>query len=266
MTGWLDIGAMDDLGRADTPVHRLDARAKALVAAAFIVTVVSFGRYDVSALAPLLAYPLAMMAAGRIPPNAIYRKILLAMPFALAIAIFNPVLDRTPVAQIGSAGITGGWLSFASIMLRFVLTVSAALVLVATTGIHGLAAGLERLRVPRPFVLQLLFLYRYLFVIAHEGSRMTRCVAMRSTRPGALPIRVYGSLVGNLLLRSISRAERVYRAMAARGFDGTIRVQGRTSLRPADMAFVCGWCFFFAAARTWNLAAIIGSMATGGMR
>jgi thiol-disulfide isomerase/thioredoxin len=38
------------------------------------------------------------------------------------------------MAHLGPLAISGGWVSFASIMLRFVLTVSAALILVAVTG------------------------------------------------------------------------------------------------------------------------------------
>jgi cobalt/nickel transport system permease protein len=104
-----------------------------------------------------------------------------------------------------------------------VLTVGAALILVACTGMYRLGAGLERLGVPQLFVTQLLFLYRYLFVVADEGSRMVRSVRLRSAGAEGLSLRVYGSLVGHLLLRSMDRAERVHRAMVARGFDGEVR-------------------------------------------
>lgn len=260
---WLTIGTMDELARLDSPVHRLDTRAKAIVTAAFVITVMSFPRYEVSALTPFLLYPLALMAAGRIPPQPICRKILLALPFALVIGVLNPILDRHPVAAFGSLVITGGWLSFASIILRFILTVSAALVLVACTGMFPLGVALERLGVPRIFVMQLLFLYRYLFVIADEGSRMIRSVEIRSAKPGSLSLSIYGSLVGHLLLRSMDRAERIYRAMVARGFDGTERIPGGSTLGWSDGIFMAGWLMFFAAARAWNLAAAMGSLVAG---
>jgi cobalt/nickel transport system permease protein len=168
---WIEIGRMDDLGRMDTPVHRLDARAKALVTLAFVVAVVSFPRREFSALTPFLLYPVALISLGRIPASHIARKILVAAPFALAIGIFNPLMDRQPVALVGPFAITGGWLSFASIMLRFVLTVGAALALVACTGMYRLGAGLERLGVPSLFVVQVLFLYRYLFVAIRPSWR-----------------------------------------------------------------------------------------------
>ena len=260
---WVEIGRMDELGRLDTPVHRVDARAKALVTLAFIVVVVSFPRHAFSVLTPLLLYPVALVALGRIPAGPILKKILVAAPFALVVGICNPLMDRQPVALLGPVVITGGWCSFASIMFRFALTVGAALVLIACTGMQRLGAGLAQMGVPRVFVMQLLFLHRYLFVVADEGVKMTRSVALRSGGRRSLPFRVYGSLIGHLLLRSMDRAERVYRAMVARGFDGEVRVSSRPSFRLSDWGFVCGWLAFFAAARGWNLARGLGFLLTG---
>jgi cobalt/nickel transport system permease protein len=255
---WIDIGAMDELSRMDTYVHRLDARAKAIVTVAFVVVVTSFHKHEVSALTPFLLYPIATMVMGRIPVLPIFRKILLALPFAFVVAIFNPLLDRQPIAVVGPITITGGWLSFASIILRCLLTVGAALVLVACTGMFRLCAGLQKMGVPRLFVLQLLFFYRYLSVLAGEGSRMVRSIEIRSVRPARQPLSVYASLVGHLLLRAIDRAERIYQAMVSRGFDGTIRLQDSLGFRGRDLVFMAGWLLFFAAARTWNIAETIG--------
>ena len=260
---WVEIGRMDELGRLDTPAHRLDARAKIITTLLFIVVVMSFPRYEVSALMPFLIYPFALMALGRIPPGCIARKILLAAPFALVIGMFNPWLDQRTVAVIGTWSISGGWLSFISIMLRFVLTVSVALTLIACTGIHRLGTGLERMCVPRVFVVQLLFLYRYLFVVADEGARMLRSLELRSAGPNSLRLRVYGSLVGHLLLRSMDRADRVYRAMVARGFNGEIRVLRQAPFCLTDWVFTGGWTAFFIIARRWNLADALGRMLAG---
>lgn len=258
----IEMGRMDELGRMDSPVHRLDARAITLVTLAFIAIVVSFPLYEVSALTPFLLFPVALIAVGHIPARHILKKILIAAPFALVIGIFNPFVDREPVASIGSFAVTGGWLSFASIMLRFLLTVGAALTLIACTGMNRLGASLEQLGVPRVFVVQLLFLYRYLFVISDEGGKMFRSVELRSEKGRHLPLRVYGSLVGTLLNRSMDRAERVYRAMVARGFDGEIRVLRPSAFGWKDAAFIVGWLTFFILARTWNLAEEVGLVLT----
>ncbi|MDO9542144.1 MAG: cobalt ECF transporter T component CbiQ [Kiritimatiellia bacterium] len=251
---WIEVGRMDELGRMATPVHRIDARAKAVTTIIFIIIIMSFPRYEVSALVPFLFYPLVLISLGRIPLGFIFRKVLMSAPFAFVIGIFNPFFDRQAAASIGPFVISGGWLSFTSIMLRFVLTVGAALTLVACTGMYRLCAGLERIGLPRVFVVQLLLLYRYLFVVADEGARMMRSLELRSAGLSSVRLVVYGSLVGHLLLRSMARAERIYQAMVARGFDGEIKIMQKTSLRLTDWAFLIGWTAFFVVARLWNLA------------
>ncbi|MBN1868849.1 cobalt ECF transporter T component CbiQ [Candidatus Sumerlaeota bacterium] len=261
---WTEVGRMDELARRDSPMHRLDARAKALTTIVFIVVVMSFPRYDIAALMPFFLYPFVLVAVGDLPVGFLFRRILVAAPFAILIGIFNPLLDRTPRLFLGEYAITGGWVSFASILLRFFLTVSAALALIACTGMHRLCAGLERMGLPRVFAAQLLFLYRYLFVVAHEGSRMVRGFELRSYGAGAPRLRVYSSLLGHLLLRSMDRGQGVHRAMLARGFDGEIRVLRGESARPVDFVFFVGWTAFFVAARVWNLADLLGRVVLPG--
>ena len=257
---------MDELGGLDSPLHRLDARAKAIVTIAFIAAVMSFPRYELSGLTPFFIYPIALLALGGIPPGFILRKILIAAPFAICIGLFNPMLDRHPLLLPGGYVVAAGWISFVSILVRFVLTVSVALVLVAGTGMHRLCAGLERIGLPRVFAVQLLFLYRYLFVVADEGLRMRRGMELRAAGSRAPGLRVYGSLLGHLLLRSLDRAHRIYAAMLARGFDGRIRTLQESKVHPADVLFTTGWIAFFVVARTWNLAEGLGFLLTGGGR
>lgn len=263
VANWIDIGRMDELGRIDSPVHHIDARAKALVTILFICIVMSLPTHEISMLTPFLLYPITLLALGRIPMSYILQKLLVAAPFALVVGIFNPIMDRHILFHIGPVNITSGWISFASILFRFVLTVGAALALIACTGMYQLSAGLLKLGIPRVFVMQLLFLYRYLFVIGDEADRMKRGASLRlSGRRLELPI--YASLVGHLLLRSVDRAQRIYQAMLARGFDGTIRVAGETRWHLADTVFVVGWGTFFVVSRHWNLPNELGQLVVGG--
>ncbi len=261
---YIEVGRLDELGRLDSPVHRLDARVKALTTTVFIVIVMSFPRYELSALMPFFLFPFVILSAGNIPPGYLLRKLLVAAPFALAVGIFNPLLDRQTMLTLGSHSVSGGWVSFGSIVVRFILTVSAGLTLIACTGIHRLCAGLERLGLPRVFAVQLLLLYRYLFVITDEGLRMARGVEMRQMGRRTMRFGTYVSLIGHLLLRSMDRAQRVYQAMVARGFTGQERTLHPTALHTRDLAFLVLWSCFFGAARRWNLAQGLGRMMTGG--
>ncbi len=126
---------------------------------------------------------------------------------------------------------TGGWISYASIVLRFLLTAGAALVLTATTGFTGICLALEKLKVPDVLVTQLLLLFRYIFVLGDEATRMGQARRLRSFGRRGMGWRVYGQMLGQLLLRTFARAQRIYLAMKSRGFDGEIRVARRLHFR-----------------------------------
>jgi cobalt/nickel transport system permease protein len=255
----LNIGYLETLSYQATPIHRLDPRVKLLTTMGFIVAVVSFPKYTLAPLMPFMLYPVALIALGNVPLKYLGKKILLAAPFAVFIGIFNPLLDRQVLMHLGPLAITGGWVSFASILLKFVLTVSAALVLVAVTGFYPVCAALERLGMPRALALQLLFLYRYLFVLGDEAARMVRARALRSFDGRGLGFRTYSSMLGHLLLRTLDRAQRLHLAMLSRGFDGEIRLLRPMRLTGRDVVFLLGWTAFFVGFRLYNVPQVVGA-------
>lgn len=260
---FFDIGYMDTLASRQTPVHRLDPRAKLITTLVFITTVVSFGKYEIAALIPFFVYPVCLCTVGNVPPVYLLKKLILVSPFAVMIGIFNPFLDREILVRLGDMGISGGWISFASILIRFVLTVGAALILIAVTGFYGVCAALEQLGTPRVFVVQMMFLYRYLFVLVDEASRLVRARSLRAFGSGGGGLKTFGSLVGHLLLRTLDRAQRIYLAMTCRGFDGKIQTINTLKFGPAEIGFVCGWLAFFMTMRFYNIPAMLGGAITG---
>lgn len=244
-----DIASLQGDAERDTWLHRLDPRAKILAVVAFIVTVVSFDRYAVTAMLPLALFPLALAAAGHIPLGAIMRRVLLASPFALMVGVFNPWFDTQSVALAGGWHIGAGWLSLASIMIRFVLTVASALLLVAATGMEPLCQGLRALGVPQAMTQQLLLLQRYTQVLAAEAARMQLAYVLRGGTLRAVPLAQWASLLGHLLLRALQRAQRIHQAMLSRGFTGTLLVQGRYFWRSCDILFLLGCSAFFTITR-----------------
>lgn len=253
-----ETGYLDTLARQDTLVHRVDPRAKVITALAFVITVVSFDRYEVSALVPYVVYLVVLTRLAGLPARYLLGRVALVSPFAILIGFFNPIFDQTVIAHVGPFDVSGGWISFATILMRFALTVYAALLLVATTGFNSVCIALERLKVPTVFVVQLMLLYRYLFVLGEEAARMVRAHALRAVGGRRISLKVFGSLLGLLLLRALDRAHRIYVAMLCRGFDGELRLAHPLNFRAADWAFTLGWIGFFLLARYFNLSQLLG--------
>ncbi len=260
---FFDIGYMDRLSTQETPIHRLDPRAKLLTTLIFIVVVVSFDKHEISGLVPFFVYPVVMIALGNLPLVYLLKKILLVAPFAFLIGIFNPLLDRELLIHLGPVGISGGWISFASIMIRFTLTVGATLILIASTGFNAVCMALEKIGGPRVFAIQLLFLYRYLFVLVDEAFRLVRARSLRSFGGRGMGIKAFGSLVGHLLLRTLDRAQRIHLAMLSRGFDGKIRLMRPSKMQIADICFILGWSTLFVLMRLYNIPQFIGKLVAG---
>ncbi len=261
-SAFFDIGTLDTLAGRDSAIHRLDPRAKLITTLVFILVVVSFGRYEVSALLPFGLFPLSLILLADLPPGTLLKKLLLAAPFALCVGILNPFFDRQVLLQFGPLELSGGWVSFASILLRFTLTVLAALVLIATTSFTGVCRALDRLGAPKVFVLQLLFLYRYLFVLIDEAQRLVRARTLRSFGGRGLGMKVFGHLIGQLLLRTLDRAQRLHLAMLCRGFDGEFRLLRPSRIGRQEIVFTLGWSAVFIALRFYNFPQSLGRLLT----
>lgn len=257
---------LDILSCQDTMLHRLDPRAKVLTSLIYIVAVISFDKYAVSALLPFCFFPVVMISLGNLPAAYLVKQLLIMAPLALFVGIANPFFDREIMLRAGPVALSGGWISCCSIFLRFALTALAALILIATTGFTKVCMVLDRLGLPRAFTVQLLFIYRYIFVLADEGSQMSKARALRSCGRRGMSISVFCSLTGHLLLRTVDRAQRIYMAMVSRGFRGEFRFKAPLSFGMREAAFTLGWSAFFIFFRMYSIPSFVGELIEGLLR
>lgn len=238
-----EIDALERTAQKCSPLHRIDARAKLVVTVVFLVTMLSLPLTRLSQLLLYFVFPLAGAAMAGLDYPRIFRRSLVVLPFVIFIGLFNLLYEREAAFSIGSLTVTVGWVSFLSIVLRGVLSVQAILILISATGYYRLCRGMQRLGIPSLFTTQLLFVYRYLYVLIEESLSMSRARDARSFGRRSYPLRIWGMLVGQLLIRTFERAELISRAMLARGFTGSIP----TGLSPCsvwrgrDTLFLCVW-------------------------
>jgi len=243
---------IDKFAYQDSPIHRLDARVKFVVVFAFTVLVLSVSRTSPAILSCYAVGPFVLLVLGRVPLKFAFKHTLAVSPFVLILALTCPLYDRTPmVAAFGPITIetTVGWLRCVTIMGKFVVTMLALIALVSTTRFNVLLAGLQKLLMPKILVVQLGFLYRYIFVLVDRVQHMLRARAARKMRNlgFVVELRTAAAMVGALLLRSISNAENISRAMRARGFDGNWRTISRFEIGFADVVFAAAAAAFMIA-------------------
>ncbi|MHC4249412.1 MAG: cobalt ECF transporter T component CbiQ [Planctomycetota bacterium] len=235
--------SMDAYSWIASPVHRLDARAKLVAALVFTGAAVSEPRTEFVGLLPYLVPPLAAILVSGVPLRFIVKRVLIVSPFALVAAGLNLLFEKEPVTVTAgqwSAEVRLGLVTGGSILLKFLVSVSALLALATTTRMARLAGALASLGAPRALAMQVAFIYRYLFVVVDEFERRRRAADARTVGPIGLGTRVAaaGSQLGGLFARSLERAERVTAAMCARGFDGRMVRAPDSRMRIADWAFL----------------------------
>ncbi|MDR3356887.1 MAG: cobalt ECF transporter T component CbiQ [Spirochaetaceae bacterium] len=252
------IDHLERLSYGDSPVHRLSPGVKTAVTLVFLVLAISFPSENLSGLVPFLLYPACMMSLSGTPYRPLLARLVVAFPFALFGGLSNLLFMRETAFSLGGFAVSRGLVSFASIMLKTLLCVLAVLILMATTPFNEVCALLTRRRGLAVIGLQLSLTYRYIDVLLGEAQRMWTAYALRA--PGAKAVRIadMGSFLGQLLLRSFDRAERVYNAMKCRGFAGRYHTRKRRPLRPSDMAFLVGISAALTLMRFFNVSLLIG--------
>ncbi|MFT5875711.1 MAG: cobalt/nickel transport system permease protein [Clostridium sp.] len=258
-----NIRFLDELGEKKTFIHNIHPLAKLLTTIIFLITVVSYSKYEISGLMPLVLYPIILITMADIPVRPIINRTLIALPFVIGIAIFNPLLDKRMMLSIGCIAISAGWISFISIMIKCILTVTATLILISTTGMTKIALALRILKVPKLFVMQLLLTYRYISVLIEEVMTTTKAYGLRSPFKRGICFKDWGSLTGQLLIRTIDRAHRIYVSMCCRGFQGEYNINDNPKVNLNDFMYSILWVLFFVVVRSINIPKLIGLIMTG---
>lgn len=259
INSFYNLRTLEELSEKNTIIHKINPVIKLLTTILFLIVTISFSKYEISGILPLIVYPIIIMSLGEVPCRSLLKTTLLAMIFIIGIGIFNPLFDRKAMISIQGVTITAGWISFTSILVRGFLTIWAAQLLIATTGMINIAVALKKLKVPKIFIMQLLFTYRYISLFIEEVGRSTRAYFFRSHEGKGIKIEHWGSFLGGILLRTLDRAERVYRAMSARGFTGEYTIGKEVKIYNKDIIYFLLWSVYFIFVRYFNLSEILGS-------
>jgi cobalt/nickel transport system permease protein len=256
------LQTLEDFASIRSPIHSLHPVTKISVTFLYILALVSFGRTELFLLLPFLAYPLMVLPFSDLPVIPILKRLLVVEPFIILVALFNPIIDRSPMLLAGIVT-TRGWLVFFTLLLKGTLAVFSALILVSTTGLSRIAAGLSWFKVPSLIILQLLMTFRYISLLAEEVSKVNLAFALRNRGNRALHPSVWGSFLGHILLRTVDRAERIHSAMLLRGFDAKFSTGATTRFGVADAFFLLGWGTFFALFKFADFSTLIASKLGG---
>ncbi len=230
---------------ATSLLGRRDPRVTLIAAVVLVIAIVStplsapwaFGAYAVLLLLALLA--------SRVPLRIVLHRWSHLLLFILLLAVFLPFRPAEPGTisyHLGALRVSQtGLAHFYGVVLRSGLSALCLVLLSTIVPLPRQLAALEQLRVPGLIAMLLGFTFRYFEVLRDEARRMQRARDARCWRGRWLwQARTIGEMIGTLFLRSYERADRIYCAMLARGY------QGRSvGFRPQALAAL-DWVFLTA--------------------
>jgi cobalt/nickel transport system permease protein len=238
-------------GDPSSPVHRLDPRVKLLGLASVTLVAVSTPLRAWPAFLACLVVLAAVALVGRVRPGVLWSRARVVLPLVLFVAVFVPFVRGGAQVSLGPVSVSeAGLATLAAVTAKATIGTLSAVLLGATTSFPDVLHGLERMRAPRLLVLIAGFMYRYLFVIVDETRRMRTALAARAYRPRhVLEAAAIGRVVISMFLRTFDRGERVYVAMLARGYGGTMPRLDSLALRRMDVVFLGGLVALLGAVR-----------------
>jgi cobalt/nickel transport system permease protein len=114
-----------------------------------------------------------------------------------------------------------GWEKASFLLLRSLTCLVAINSFLLTLPPHSLSIALSSLPLPQGLKENILLASQYVEILLDEVKRMQRSSQLRGLGGQAKWLRyANAAMIGSLYLRSLERAERVYAAMLARGYNG----------------------------------------------
>ncbi|PWR73807.1 cobalt ECF transporter T component CbiQ [Methanospirillum lacunae] len=214
--------------------HNLDARVKLILVLFMIILIVS---YPLSWGIVYIAIPFGMIIAGlwalsTLPVRTYLTRFVMTLPFGFFIIFFQIFFKNSHYQTATEIPMPFPFfpvyyesVEFATLLLlKFLLCISAILLLSSTTPMQELLKAGRRLGLPSVMALSLGMMIRYLFLFATMYTQIHHALQGRNFDPWAknLPyryrIRTLGYAMGVLFLRAYEQGERTYSAMLCRGY------------------------------------------------
>ncbi len=217
-------------------IHALDPRVKFVFTLAFILTMalLPIGAWPIYVLMLTLSFSIAVLS--ELGLKYVLKRSLLAIPFVLAavpllFTVKGPTLLTVSIGSLSLTITATGLERLLSVMFKSWVSVQVAIVFAAATSFPDMLLAMRAVKIPRLIVSLFGLMWRYMFVMVDEVIRLIRARASRSgviegRKSGGSIVwraKVTGGMAGNLFIRSLDRGDRIYAAMAARGYDGEIR-------------------------------------------
>ncbi|MCL4376861.1 MAG: cobalt ECF transporter T component CbiQ [Actinobacteria bacterium] len=242
----------------------IDIRAKLIITIVTIFFIVSVPkeRYVIFCFYFLLCIIIVLL----MQPNFLMFIKRLARLFLipLFLSIFIPFAGKGAVLyeinlNIIKIQVTGNGLStFYTVLIKSFLSLFLLCALIVSTDEREILYGLRKLHIPKIIVSIIFLMYRYLFLLKDEFAAGKKAINARVFKKSGFAVnKKTAYLVGNLFIRTFTRAENIYMAMQSRGFDGNFYLLSDTGkMHKINAILIVSLLFFNIAIRSMTVNGI----------
>jgi len=243
----------------------LSVRDKLLISLINIIFIVSVekGNFAVLALFGILA--IIVMILFRPDYRRLLKRIFIVFLYPFFISIFIPftnsgnIIFSLDLRLFTIAMTDNGLIAFYTVLIKAFLSILITASLMLSTDEKELLYGLRKIKVPKIIVSIIFLMYRYIFLIREESKTGQMAINSRIfKRSYHTANKKLTYLMGNMLIKSIDRAENIYKSMESRGFDGEFHIckkTGRTSV--AGISFLLAFIIMPASLKIIEITKLI---------
>lgn len=155
------------------------------------------------------------------------------------LALLTPFLAIMTLPIILADGIftsIDGYLFALTLSLKALNALLLMIIMVLSQQLQVFLTGLGHMHLP-PFFVSILFLsMRYTFLLWEKLKNFHKFLLARLFKASChkYTFKIYGDIIGSMLVKSIDRSEKVYQAMISRGFSGTLPVSNPAPITKFD--------------------------------
>jgi cobalt/nickel transport system permease protein len=219
--------------KTESPVHRMNPWTKAvmLLLLVALVTVVM----DVLVLLAIYLFALGFYAIARLPLRLLAGWYFLPLVFVLTLVmmfVFTEPGEEVVSVDLGPLSFAisdNGLILMAKLMIRALAVVTFSLAVFMTMR-YKQVVYVARRTMPGPLATMFLLTYRFLYVTSDEMTNLLDAVHSKngSMARGVLrQSRMFAGIFAHAFIHAFDRAERVSKAMEARGFAGDFPISER---------------------------------------
>ncbi len=197
---------IDRYSRIASPVHQLSTTFKILTAFILIFCTILLPIHSYEYFIIIIIFLISVSIISKIPAKYLLHRLIILEPFVFGVSILSLFQPK-------------GEIVFLTILVKSSICLYTIILLTNTTPFSKIINWLKVIHTPSLFVTILALMYRYIFVLIDDAERMERARTSRSFSTNKRQVwKIRAMMIGQVFIRSIERADRIYAAMRARGW------------------------------------------------